>query len=236
MDFKKILQAAANSADIVLTDLQLEQFEIYYNLLIEWNEKINITAITEAEDVAMKHFVDCICLFKYVDIPNGASVIDVGTGGGFPGMVMKIYRPDLKVTLLDSLNKRLIFLQEVNDKLGFDVVLTHKRAEDGGHDLALRHKFDVAVSRAVAQLNVLAEYCLPYVKVGGHFYALKGKQGVEEAESAVSAFGKLGAKLVGVDDFALPSGDSRVIVRVSKVGKTNDVYPRAYAKIKVKPL
>ena len=236
MNFKEILQEAADSADILLSDLQLEQFEIYYNLLIEWNEKINITAITEPKDVAMKHFVDCICLFKYAQIPNGASVIDVGTGGGFPGMVMKIYRPDLKVTLLDSLNKRLIFLKEVNDKLGFDVVLTHKRAEDGGHDILLRHKFDVAVSRAVAQLNILSEYCLPFVKTGGYFYALKGKQGEDEVKNSSTAFSKLGAKLVGADSFVLPSGESRVIVKVAKTAKTNDIYPRAFAKIKAKPL
>lgn len=236
MDFKNILHDAARAAEIRLSDSQLEKFEKYYNMLVEWNEKINLTAITEPQGVIEKHFIDCLLLFKYADIPEGAEIIDVGTGAGFPGAVMKIYRSDLKITLLDSLNKRLVFLNELSNELKLGAKIIHIRAEDGGHDPELREKYDVAVSRAVAQLNTLSEYCLPFVKEGGSMYALKGPQVPEEAEEAREAVKALGGRIVGINNYALPRGDGRAVVSIKKIKSTPDTYPRTTAKIKSKPL
>ena len=164
-----------------LTEAQIKQLNLYGNLLLEWNERINLTAIKEPQEVLFKHFYDCILFFKNVQVPQNASVIDVGTGAGFPGMVIKIVRPDLKVTLLDSLNKRLVFLNEVISALGLEGIETvHSRAEDGGKNKNLREKFQIATARAVASMPVLAEYCLPFDKVGGMLVAKKGPNVTEE--------------------------------------------------------
>ena len=152
---------------IKLDDESIERFRRYAELLVEWNEKMNLTAITDPDGIAVKHFADCLSIFKYADIENGASVIDVGTGAGFPGVVMKIARPDSKLTLLDSLAKRITFLDELCKELGIEVKTIHSRAEDGA--VKLREQYDVAVARAVANMRVLSEYCMPYVKVGGNF-------------------------------------------------------------------
>lgn len=220
-----------------LDDKSLERFKTYSEMLIEWNNKINLTAITEPDEVMIKHFLDCLITFKNVDIPQNASVIDVGTGAGFPGMVLKIARPDIKLTLLDGLNKRLVFLKELCDTLGFcDVQIIHTRAEDGAKKTELREKYDFATARAVAKLNVLSEYCLPYVKVGGAFLALKGPTAPEELDNAENAFKVLGGKLDEVFREVLPSGDVRVIVKVKKISQTPTNYPRISAKISKKPL
>ena len=235
--FKDILLQQAQLSDIVLTDEQVEKLTRYYELLIEWNEKMNLTALTEPEDVALKHFCDSILLLKYADIPQGSSLIDVGTGAGFPSVPVKIVRPDIKLCLLDSLNKRLTFLNEVVNELNLtDVKIVHSRAEDGAKKVELREKFDFATSRAVAQLNVLSEYCLPYVKVGGSFIAMKGKYSEEEISNAKSAIKLLGGKTVKVDTYNLADTSERTIINIKKLSSTDKKYPRTSAKIKSKPL
>lgn len=222
---------------IKLSDTQIQQFEAYCNLLAEWNEKINLTAITQPDEVAVKHFADCLEFFNYIDVPEGASIIDVGTGAGFPGLVLKIARPDIKLTLLDSLNKRLIFLQEVLDQTNLTAEIIHSRAEDGARKPNLRESFDFAVSRAVARLNVLSEYCLPYVKLGGSFVALKGPNADEELADSTKALQILGGKLKNIHTFELPyDSGSRNIVEISKIKSTPAKYPRISGKIKSAPL
>ncbi|MCI6652283.1 MAG: 16S rRNA (guanine(527)-N(7))-methyltransferase RsmG [Ruminococcus sp.] len=231
-----VLTNALATKDIVLSDTQKQQFQKYYELLIEWNNKMNLTAITEENEVAIKHFYDSITLLMFVDVPCGAKVIDVGTGAGFPGIPLKIVRPDIKLTLLDSLNKRLIFLNEVCNSLGIDAEIIHKRAEEGGRDKKLRDKFDIATSRAVANMNTLSEYCVPYVKVGGKFVAMKGKNGVAEFEKGIGAVKILGGEKENVAEFSLPSGDERTIIVINKKSPTPKEFPRQSGKIKNKPL
>ena len=235
--FNDILREKAEKSGITLTEEQIEKLRIYYELLVEWNEKMNLTALTEPDDVALKHFCDSILLLSYADVKEGSSLIDVGTGAGFPSVPIKIVRPDIKLCLLDSLNKRLIFLQEVVDKLGLEnVKIVHARAEDGARKADLREKFDYSTSRAVAQLNVLSEYCLPYVKVGGSFLAMKGKYSEEEIDNAKSAIKTLGGKIEMVDTYNLIDTSERTIIQIKKISDTDKRYPRTSAKIKSKAL
>ncbi len=235
--FKDILKEHALKSDIELTDEQVLKLTRYYELLIEWNEKMNLTALTEPQDVALKHFCDSILLLKYADIPSESSLIDVGTGAGFPSVPIKIVRPDIKLCLLDSLNKRLTFLNEVVNELGLeDVKIVHARAEDGARKADLREKFDFVTSRAVAQLNVLSEYCLPYVKINGAFLAMKGKYSEEEISNAKSAIKTLGGKTVKVDTYNLADSSERTIINIKKIAHTDKKYPRTSAKIKSKAL
>lgn len=235
-DFIRVLKETAKGFDIDITDEQAEKFSIYYKLLVEWNEKMNLTAITDKEGVALKHFCDSIMLLKYVDIPENSTLIDIGTGAGFPGIPLKIMREDIKLTLLDSLNKRLVFLKEVCDSLGFDAEIIHSRAEDGAKNEKLREKFDYATSRAVASLPVLCEYCIPYVKVGGQFISYKGKGTEEELSSAKPAIKILGAKTEKVHSFELADAGERSIICIKKQSSTAKMYPRPTAKIKQKSL
>ena len=222
---------------ITLTENQYEQFQKYFELLAEWNEKMNLTAITDESGVALKHFADSLSLLNFVDIPQNSTLADVGTGAGFPGVVLKIARPDIKLTLIDSLNKRLVFLNEVCSQLGIDAELIHSRAEDGARDEKLRESFDFVASRAVARMNVLSEYCLPYVKVGGAFYAMKGAQANEEFKESLNAINTLGGKLENKYFFELPeNGGERAIAVVRKVKNTPQKYPRQSGKIKAKAL
>lgn len=222
---------------ITLTENQYEQFQKYFELLVEWNEKMNLTAITDESGVALKHFADSLSLLNFVDIPQNSSLADVGTGAGFPGVVLKIARPDIKLTLIDSLNKRLVFLGEVCAQLGIEAELIHSRAEDGARDEKLRENFDFVASRAVARMNVLSEYCLPYVKVGGAFCAMKGAQANEEFKESLNAINTLGGKLENKYFFELPeNGGERAIAVVRKVKNTPQKYPRQSGKIKAKAL
>ncbi|MBQ6387746.1 MAG: 16S rRNA (guanine(527)-N(7))-methyltransferase RsmG [Ruminococcus sp.] len=233
---RTILQEAVKTFRIQLRDYQINQLERYYTLLCEWNEKMNLTAITDLKGVAVKHFADSLSLFRYYDVPQNARVIDVGTGAGFPGMVLKIARPDIQLTLLDSLQKRLNFLNFVCTELGVEADLIHARAEEGSHNPALRETFDLAVSRAVAQLNVLSEYCLPYVRLGGSFVAFKGSAEVEIA-AAKNAVGILGGKIIHTFSFSLPlNGAGRTLIEIEKTRPTPEKYPRTNGKIKSKPL
>lgn len=234
---KDLLQNYIKDYKITLTENQYEQFQKYFELLAEWNEKMNLTAITDESGVALKHFADSLSLLNFVDIPQNSSLADVGTGAGFPGVVLKIARPDIKLTLIDSLNKRLVFLGEVCAQLGIEAELIHSRAEDGARDEKFRESFDFAVSRAVARMNVLSEYCLPYVKVGGAFCAMKGAQANEEFKESLNAINTLGGKLENKYFFELPeNGGERAIAVVRKVRNTPQKYPRQSGKIKAKAL
>lgn len=236
--FIEALAKAAADYGLKLTPEQYTAFAEYYQLLIEWNEKINLTAITEPGEVAVKHMIDSLSCLDNNYFPIKCKVIDVGTGAGFPGVPIKLYRPDLKLTLLDSLNKRLNFLQQVIDKVGlYDVELVHMRAEDGGRAVKLREKYNVAVSRAVARLNVLCEYCLPFVEPGGHFIALKGAKFKEEVIEAKKAVKALGGEITEVREVKLPGiEDVRAIIYIKKVSKTPAQYPRRSGLPEKKPL
>lgn len=197
---------------------QYEKFSVYAAMLAEWNEKMNLTAITEGAAVAEKHFLDSVLPLKLFDVPDGAAVIDIGTGAGFPGLPMKIMRPDIRLTLLDSLNKRLKFLAEVCKALDLDIELIHGRAEDFGRKEEYREKFDVVTARAVAAMPLLAEYCLPFVRVGGVFAALKGPgEDVSAAEGAVKL---LGGEISEAINYALPCGDRRTLIVARKIKET----------------
>ena len=235
-NFTEILNSVLSDFDVIIDKEKAEKLARYYELLIEWNEKMNLTAITEPGDVALKHFADSLILLKHVDIKEGSSLIDVGTGAGFPGMVLKIARPDIKLTLLDSLQKRLVFLEEVCGELGLtDVELIHSRAEEGSRT-ELRDSFDYAVSRAVASLNTLCEYDMPYVRTGGTFIAMKGKDAAAETEAAQNAIKELCGEIRGLHSFELGEAGERCIIEIEKTASTPERYPRKSKAIKNKPL
>lgn len=213
---------------ITLTDKQLKQFLQYYEMLVEWNKVMNLTAITEYQDVIKKHFVDSLTLVKACNLWGELSLIDVGTGAGFPGLALKIAFPKLKVTLLDSLNKRMQFLNEVIEELGLQNVETiHGRAEDFAKPGKLREVYDLCVSRAVANLSTLAEYCLPFVKVGGTFVSYKSEKVSKELAAAENAFSLLGGRVEGQAEFTLPGSDFyRNLVIIRKCHATPNKYPR----------
>ena len=234
-NFNTVLVDGMKKIDIQLTDEQIEKFNIYCELQIEWNNKKNLTAIKEPVDIAVKHFVDSCSVLKYVKVKNNAKVIDIGTGAGFPGIPLKIVRNDFKITLLDSLNKRLIFLNEVADKLGFDIETVHGRAEDFGRKDEYRERYDIAISRAVAPLNVLSEYCVPFVRNGGKFISMKGPNVQSEIDESKKAIKVLGGKYNNVVQFNI-NDNSRSIVIVDKISQTPYTYPRHGSKISKKPL
>jgi len=209
-----------------LTSEMQQQFEDYMKLLLEWNEKINLTAITEEDDIILKHFVDSLTISKY--IKDGKTLVDVGTGAGFPGVPIKIARENVKVTLVDSLNKRLLFLNDVIEKLQLKEIETlHFRAEEFGQNKKYRESFDIATSRAVANLSTLVEYLLPLVKVGGICICMKGSEVEEELKDSKKAIQILGGEIESIDEFTLPGSDiKRNIVIIKKIDKTPNRYPR----------
>lgn len=233
-----LLRDCCEQMGVSLGEEQTQQFMTYLSLLLEWNEKMNLTAITEPREVVLKHFADCLSLVPWVEWKRGMRVIDVGTGAGFPGIPVKLVRPEIELTLLDSLQKRIGFLREVGAELGLEgVEYVHSRAEDGGQNPLYREKFDLCVSRAVANLSVLAEYCLPFVKVGGRLAALKGPDATVEAAEAAGALAKLGGSLVEVRDIVIPHTDlSHKLVFIEKIAPTPKRYPRNAGKIKKEPL
>lgn len=224
--FYEKLQALTNQIEIALTEEQVRQFYDYMNLLLEWNEKINLTAITEPEEIILKHFVDSMTIAPY--LKKCKNFVDVGTGAGFPGIPIKILMPDIKITLVDSLQKRILFLQNVIEKLNLTQIETiHARAEEFGKNIKFRESFDIATSRAVANLSVLSEYLIPLVKLNGKCICMKGAQVKDEVEGAKKAIQILGGKLVEENEFCLPNTDmGRTILIIDKVALTPNKYPR----------
>ena len=225
-DFKNKMIQLAKIIDIDFTETQIEKFYEYMNLLLEWNEKINLTAITEIDDIILKHFIDSITVLKFID--DESSIIDVGTGAGFPGIPISIMKENTKVTLLDSLNKRINFLNEVSRKISLNNVNTyHGRAEDFAQNNKHREKFNIAISRAVANLTTLVEYVIPYVKIGGYCICMKGPGVDEEINQAEFAIKELGGRIEKIDSFLLPNSDiERNIIIIRKYKETPKKYPR----------
>lgn len=233
MDFKEFKKVCSYHHLDITSELY-DKLEIYAEYLVEYNQKVNLTAITEHRDIYIKHFLDSLMPLIYVDIPQGATLIDVGTGAGFPSIPIKLYRSDIKLTLLDSLNKRIVFLESLCSKLKIDVECVHGRAEDFGKDDCYRERFDFATARAVANLQILSEYCIPFVKVGGSFIAMKGLS--EDIEASNNAIRTLGGKLINDATYTIPPEDNRRIIVIEKISNTPKKYPRISGKIKSKPL
>ncbi len=238
---KSLLQALAAGLGVSLTGQALTAFDRYAELLCEWNKKMNLTGITDPKEIVLRHFADSLTLVPL--LPKNAALIDVGTGAGFPALPAAIARPDIRVTLLDSLNKRLTFLRCVCEELGLSADIVHARAEDGGHLPALRERFDTATARAVASLPVLCEYCLPFVKTGGCFVAMKGPDSDAELAAATAAAKSLGAAYRETVKLQLPVRPSptdeilqRRLILFDKTGKTPPSLPRPAAKIQKRPL
>lgn len=232
----KLLKEESEKYGVILDETALSRFDTYGRMLVEWNEKINLTAICDPYGVTVKHFLDSLTLFNFIDIPKGAKVIDVGTGAGFPGVAMLIARPDLKLTLLDSTAKKLKVIEDILSAMGLEAQILHSRAEESGNKKELRESFDFATARAVANLRELSEYCLPFVKKGGSFISLKAAKASEEIDGAKKAIKVLGGKIVKSESFELLDVGERNIVVIEKVSSTPAKYPRPSAKIAKNPL
>ncbi|MDO4377723.1 MAG: 16S rRNA (guanine(527)-N(7))-methyltransferase RsmG [Erysipelotrichia bacterium] len=217
---------------ISISDQQLQMLEVYADLLIEWNKKFNLTAITDKDDIYLKHFLDCLLLAD--KLQDNTSLIDVGTGAGFPGIVIKIYKPNIRVVLLEPNNKKVSFLEEVVTQLNLqNIFISNQRSED----YCRQHyqQFDYVTARAVASLNILCELCLPLIKVGGIFYAMKGPKALEELQSADKAIKELSCQYSGKEQFELQDS-TRIILKITKINNTLKKYPRNYGQIKKRPL
>lgn len=234
-NFREKLYNKAKEYGFELTEEMTEQFEKYKDLLLEWNKVMNLTAITEEDEVILKHFVDSLVCTKYIN-PN-TKIIDVGTGAGFPGLPIAIYMPNVQITLLDSLNKRVNFLEEVKKNLNLKNVETiHARAEELAHDNNYREKYDYVVSRAVANLATLSEFDLPYIKVNGIAVIMKGSNYKEEIDNAKSALKKLNSKIIKQEEYILEDEIKHSIIQIQKMSKLDNKYPRSFGKIKKMPL
>lgn len=238
MNFADALTGAASCFGLELTPEQVAAFSLYNELLVAWNEKINLTTITDPQEVAVKHVIDSLSCYDPELFPEDSTAVDVGTGAGFPGLPLKIFRPDIRLTLMDSLNKRLLFLQEVVDRLALkDVTLVHARAEEAGRSKQHRERYRLGLSRAVARLNVLAELCLPLIACGGYFIALKGAQYREELQEADKALTMLGGQVAAVRTVRLPGlDDGRAVIYVRKTAATPANFPRRPGIPEKKPL
>ena len=231
-----LLQEGARALGMELSEKQTERFARYAGLLREWNGRMNLTAITDPEGIAVRHFVDSLTLLGAVSPPQGARLLDVGAGAGFPSVPACIVRPDLRPTLLDSLNKRLMFLEALTRSLEISSELVHQRAEDAALSPDHREKYDLVCARAVARLNALCEYCLPFVRLGGQFAALKGPDGEQELKEAGPAIALLGGGKAELHPFILPDGSERRVVVIKKIRPTPTKYPRRRTKIVKNPL
>lgn len=220
-----------NKERLNLSERQISQLDIYYELLIQKNKVMNLTAITDTEGVAIKHFYDSLTPLIYSSIDQSSTIVDVGTGAGFPAIPLLIARPDLKLTMMDSLNKRLLFLVEVCEQLDINARIVHSRAEEAGKNKLYREKFDYAVSRAVAALPILCEYCLPLVKPSGKFIAMKGSNADSELKLSGNAIKQLGGELENIKKFKLPTGETRALIIIRKVANTPLKFPRHVSKI-----
>lgn len=226
MNFNKKLEEKLKLIDINISEIEIENFKIYMKLLLEWNKKINLTAITNEDDIILKHFVDSLTIKKYIS--ENEKIIDIGTGAGFPGIPLAIMNKNNEITLMDSLNKRIVFLNDVIDKLKLtNVKAIHSRAEELARNKTYREKYDVAVSRAVANLSTLVEYMLPFVSVGGKCICMKGPNIEEELKNAKNAIKELGGEIIKIENFKLPESDNeRNIVIIKKIKETSSKYPR----------
>ncbi len=231
-----LLVSDAEKLGISLTDEQIKLFERLAELLVEQNKTMNLTAITDPDGIAVKHFADSISALSAYDFAENAKVLDVGTGAGFPSIPLLIARPDLEMTMIDSTAKKLKYVASTVETLGLTAEVLHTRAEEAGQSKQYREKFDIVCSRAVAALNVLCEYCLPFVKVGGVFLAMKAAKAQEEIADARNAIKTLGGKIVAEKSFSLSDGGERTIVVIKKISQVPPKYPRVSAQIAKKPL
>ncbi|MDO4681012.1 MAG: 16S rRNA (guanine(527)-N(7))-methyltransferase RsmG [Aerococcus sp.] len=238
MNQETLTQILASDQKLQLTSKQKAQFQAFYQLLVAWNQKMNLTAITDESEVYLKHFYDSLTLGRYADLSQPLTVADIGGGAGFPSIPLKIAYPNLRITVVDSLNKRMTFIQAVKEELGLGGIETvHARAEDFGRDPKNRDHFDIVTARAVARMTVLSEYCLPLVKKGGTFWALKGSQGADELTRAETAIKTLGGKVIQNHEFNLPEdGGERHIIQIEKRKETPKKYPRKAGVPQKKPL
>lgn len=230
------LKRGCEAFGIDLNERMVNDFCRYAEILVEWNEKMNLTAITEPAAIAIKHFTDSLLFTKAFPINGDEKVIDVGTGAGFPGIPLKVFESGIELTLLDSLNKRINFLKEVSNELCQDNECIHARAEEQGRKKESREQYDIATARAVAHLRELSEYCLPFVKVGGYFVSLKGYDIEQELDEAKKAIELLGGKIERVEKYILPDDSRRSIVIIKKISQTAPKYPRQSAKIAKSPI
>lgn len=237
MSIKNIIKERSEVVGFSVSDDLIEKLEIYAKELKEWNEKINLTAITDDEGIAVKHFIDSLMLLKYVDIPENSKIIDVGTGAGFPGLVIAATRPDVKVTLLDSTGKKLKVVNDIGEKMGLsNYEILNMRAEEAGQKKEYREIYDFATARAVAELRVLSEYCLPFVKQNGYFISMKGALADKEIENASNALKTLSGKIEEKYNFNLCDAGERNIIKIKKISQIPTKYPRVSAQIAKKPL
>lgn len=233
---KELLYNTVKPFEINIDEEAFSRLDTFAEMLIETNKSFNLTAIKEPDDVTVKHFADCLAIFKYVDIPENAKIIDVGTGAGFPGLVLLLARPDIKMTFLDGTRKRLGFIEQVLNATSVKGEILHMRAEEAGRIPKYRESFDFATARAVAALPVLSEYCLPFVKVNGSFISMKSAEIAEETEEAKKAISILGGEICDNIVFNLVENMPRRIITVKKKSQTPTKYPRASAQIAKKPL
>lgn len=232
----ELLKNEAQKIGIELDTYGLDRFDSYAERLVRWNSHVNLTAITEPEDIVIKHFADSLYPLKYIHMTAGQKVVDVGSGGGFPGLPMLIVNPAIEVNFVDSVGKKLAFVKDVLRNSGLFGTVTHKRAEEIGKDSEYREQYDYAVARAVAPLNILCEYCLPLVRVGGLFVSLKGSSGKDELRQAEKAIKTLGGELAKFEEYSLSNGDGRSLIIIRKISQTPTKYPRKTKKIDTRPL
>lgn len=232
----EIFKQTSERFGIQIETAVLGKFDEYAQFLVSYNEKVNLTAITDPTDIVYKHFIDSLLPLRVIPAEKPIKLIDVGTGAGFPGVPLKLVRPDIELTLLDSLQKRITFLQQLSQRLDVPFEAIHGRAEDAAHEPALRAAFDVAAARAVAALPVLCEYCLPFLKQGGIFFAMKAKGAHDELEQSAHALELLGGAFQEVIETELPDGSARTILVIKKISQTPTKYPRPAAKIAKKML
>lgn len=233
---KELLLKSCNELGINISNDAVDRFDKYAELLVDYNEKVNLTSITAPDDIVIKHFADSLCLMKFVELSSEQRIIDVGTGAGFPGAALLCCDPTLNITMIDSVNKKLDFIRFLVKELGLSAEIVTIRAEDAAKKVEFREVFDVVTSRAVAALNVLAEYSVPLVKIGGVFAPLKAVLSAEEDARGCSAISNLGAKIVSKNKYSIPDGSEREIIIAKKISQTSPKFPRAFSQISKKPL
>ncbi len=233
---KELLFSAAEKFGVKISDEQAEKFNLYAEILVDYNKKVNLTAITNADEIVIKHFADSLAVCKFSPVKLNGSLADVGTGAGFPGLPLLIVNEGLKVTFFDAVNKKLDFIRLVLSELDLKADVVHSRAEDAGRDDKYRENFDFATARAVAQLRILSEYCLPLIKTGGLFFSMKGLISDEERETGIAACSKLGSELYDSVFYNIHNGDERNLIILKKVSQISPKYPRNMSQISKKPL